>query len=43
MNKVYEIILGSLISKLIYFIWDKVDKQMEKKINDRLSRKVNGR
>ncbi|WP_279237982.1 hypothetical protein [Candidatus Galacturonibacter soehngenii] len=43
MNKIYELIIGALISKLICFLWDKVDKQIEKKINDRLSRKVNGR
>jgi len=43
MNKVYEIMIGALISKLISFVWDKLDKQIEKKINDRLSRKGNGR
>lgn len=43
MQRLYEIIIGALISKLISFTWDKIDKLIEKQINDRSSRKVNGR
>lgn len=43
MQKIYILIIGALISKLISFTWDKIDKYIEEKINDRSSRKVNGR
>lgn len=43
MQRIYEIIIGALISKLISYTWDKVDKRVQKEINDRSSRKVNGR
>jgi hypothetical protein len=43
MQKIYEIIIGAMISKLISYTWDKIDKLIQKEINDRSSHKVNGR
>ncbi|PXV95837.1 hypothetical protein C8E03_101468 [Lachnotalea glycerini] len=43
MQKIYEIIIGALISKLISFTFDKIDKIIENEINGRSSRKVNDR
>jgi hypothetical protein len=43
MQRVFEIILGALISKFISVTWDKIDKLIAKEINGRSSRKVNDR